>query len=99
MTNAGERRISALDGLALAIVLLAGLIYLPQPFAGDQALAVTIAAEMNHGEVLYRDVFLTESNQASMSFTSLAGSCSAFTRRAYTRSSYSTCSRFRSSSS
>lgn len=57
MTNAGEKRLGAVDGLALAIVLLVGLIHLHQPFGGDQALITTIASAMNQGEVIYRDIW------------------------------------------
>ena len=46
-----------LNGLALGVVTLAGLLCLPMPFWGDQALFTAYARQLTEGAVLYRDVF------------------------------------------
>jgi hypothetical protein len=41
--------------LALVVVVLIGLVYLPQPFHDDQAFFTVAAIKLNHGALLYRD--------------------------------------------
>ncbi|BBD68906.1 hypothetical protein NIES4072_37660 [Nostoc commune NIES-4072] len=48
-------KLNKIDFLVLICVLIIGLINLPFPFAGDQALFTTGALEMQQGKVLYRD--------------------------------------------
>ncbi|MEH2437436.1 MAG: hypothetical protein V7K25_24920 [Nostoc sp.] len=48
-------KLNKIDFLVLVCVLIIGLINLPFPFAGDQALFTTGALEMQQGKVLYRD--------------------------------------------
>jgi len=42
---------------AIAAVLLAGVISLPRPLGGDQALFLYIAKSIDHGSLLYRDLW------------------------------------------
>ena len=49
------KRITLLDGFVLAAVILVGLIHLPYPFDGDQALFTTGASKIYRGATLYRD--------------------------------------------
>jgi hypothetical protein len=46
-----------LNGLALALVVLAGGLCLAMPFWGDQALFTVYGRQLSHGAVLYRDLF------------------------------------------
>jgi hypothetical protein len=46
---------SRLDALALIAIILIGLIHLPCPFSGDQALFTVGALKISKGAVLYRD--------------------------------------------
>lgn len=48
-------KLSKIDFLVLISVVIIGLIHLPFPFSGDQALFTTGALEMQQGKVLYRD--------------------------------------------
>ncbi|MGF1933686.1 MAG: glycosyltransferase family 39 protein [Nostoc sp. ChiQUE02] len=48
-------KLSKIDFLVLIVVVIIGLIHLPFPFSGDQALFTTGALEMLQGKVLYRD--------------------------------------------
>ncbi|MBN3949140.1 MAG: glycosyltransferase family 39 protein [Nostoc sp. NMS7] len=48
-------RLSKTDFLVLIVVVIIGVINLPFPFGGDQALFTTGALEMQQGKVLYRD--------------------------------------------
>ncbi len=48
-------KLSKVDFLVLLVVVIIGLIDLPLPFSGDQALFTTGALEMQQGKVLYRD--------------------------------------------
>ncbi|MEH2325168.1 MAG: glycosyltransferase family 39 protein [Nostoc sp.] len=48
-------KLTKIDFLVLICVLIIGLINLPFPFAGDQALFTIGALEMQQGKVLYRD--------------------------------------------
>ncbi|MHC5738718.1 hypothetical protein [Nostoc sp.] len=48
-------RLSKIDFLVLISVVIIGLINLPFPFSGDQALFTTGALEMQQGKILYRD--------------------------------------------
>jgi hypothetical protein len=49
------RFITKLDIIILAAVVLIGLLHLPYPFDGDQALFTTGALKMSRGAILYRD--------------------------------------------
>ena len=42
---------------AIAAVLLAGVLSLPRPLGGDQALFLYIAKSIDHGSLLYRDLW------------------------------------------
>src|SRR5688572_17909808 len=53
----GLRRLSRWDLLVVALVVLAGLVNLPVPFHGDQALFATYSARLYGGAVLYRDIW------------------------------------------
>ncbi|MEH1790481.1 MAG: glycosyltransferase family 39 protein [Nostoc sp.] len=48
-------KLNKVDFLVLISVVIIGLIHLPFPFSGDQALFTTGALEMQQGKVLYRD--------------------------------------------
>ncbi|MEA5606196.1 glycosyltransferase family 39 protein [Nostoc sp. UHCC 0252] len=48
-------KLSKIDFLILIVVVIIGVIHLPFPFSGDQALFTTGALEMQQGKVLYRD--------------------------------------------
>jgi hypothetical protein len=48
-------RLDGLDILALVAVIVIGLIHLPYPFSGDQALFTIGALKISNGAVLYRD--------------------------------------------
>jgi hypothetical protein len=50
-------RFNKLDALIFAIIVLVGVIHLPYPFFGDQALFTLGAANLSKGRVLYRDFF------------------------------------------
>ena len=43
--------------LSLALVAAVGLVKLPEPFMGDQALATLMGAKLAHGGALYRDLW------------------------------------------
>ncbi len=49
------RSFTKLDVIILAAVLLVGLLHLPYPFDGDQALFTTGASKISRGAILYRD--------------------------------------------
>lgn len=49
------RRLTRLDLIVLATVLLIGLLHLPYPFDGDQALFTIGASKISRGATLYRD--------------------------------------------
>ena len=49
------KTMSVLPWLGLGLVALIGLVHVPFPFSGDQALFALSAREMANGEVLYRD--------------------------------------------
>ncbi|MBC7909894.1 MAG: glycosyltransferase family 39 protein [Pyrinomonadaceae bacterium] len=49
------RQFTKLDAMVLAAVVLIGLIHLPYPFDGDQALFTVGAEKMSRGAILYRD--------------------------------------------
>lgn len=53
--NAGNSR--RLDLLTVGLTALIGLIHLPYPFGGDQALFTIYARKLNQGAVLYRDLW------------------------------------------
>ena len=48
-------RFSKLEILALAAVVLIGLVYVPHPFRDDQAFFTMGAWKISHGAMLYRD--------------------------------------------
>ncbi|MFN6465124.1 MAG: glycosyltransferase family 39 protein [Nostoc sp. DedVER02] len=48
-------KLSKIDFLVLIAVATIGIIHLPFPFSGDQALFTTGALEMQQGKILYRD--------------------------------------------
>lgn len=50
-----SRTMTVLPWMGLALVALIGLVHVPFPFSGDQALFALSAREMANGEVLYRD--------------------------------------------
>ncbi|NEQ50950.1 MAG: hypothetical protein F6K11_12585, partial [Leptolyngbya sp. SIO3F4] len=50
-----SRSMGILPWCALGLVALIGLVHVPFPFSGDQALFALSAREMANGEVLYRD--------------------------------------------
>jgi hypothetical protein len=52
---ASARRFGKVELLVLVVIVLAGLVHLPQPFQDDQAFFTIGAWKMSHGAVLYRD--------------------------------------------
>lgn len=66
------------DVLIISIIILIGLIHLPHPFSGDQALFTTSALKMSKGAVLYRD-FWDLKQPGIFIFYLLAGSLFGFT--------------------
>ncbi|MEW6003330.1 MAG: hypothetical protein AB1638_11905, partial [Nitrospirota bacterium] len=50
-----RNRINRLDLLVLSAIILIGVVHLPYPFVGDQALFTIGASKISHGEILYRD--------------------------------------------
>lgn len=50
-----SRWFAKVEVLALAVVVLIGLVHLPQPFHDDQAFFTVAAIKLNHGALLYRD--------------------------------------------
>jgi hypothetical protein len=48
-------KLSKIDFLVLIAVAIIGIIHLPFPFSGDQALFTTGALEMQQGKILYKD--------------------------------------------
>ena len=55
MQIAKVNKISRLDILSLIAITIIGLMHLPYPFNGDQALFTTGALKISHGAILYRD--------------------------------------------
>jgi hypothetical protein len=53
--NPSRRRWNVADLIVLILVLLIGLIHLPRPIYGDQALYIIAARKMANGAVLYKD--------------------------------------------
>lgn len=50
-------RLKWLDAVVLATIVLVGLVKLPQPFRGDQAVFNLMASKMSRGEIIYRDLW------------------------------------------
>jgi hypothetical protein len=48
-------RLNRLDVLVLGVIMLIGLVHLPHPFYGDQALFTIGAVKISNGAILYRD--------------------------------------------
>lgn len=74
----GEGQFTKLDILVLAAVVLAGLVHLPYPFDGDQALFITGASKISRGAILYRD-FWDLKQPGIFGFYLLGGSLFGFT--------------------
>ncbi len=55
MRFSGASRFTRLDILVLAAVVCAGLVHLPYPFDGDQAMFANGALKLSRGAILYRD--------------------------------------------
>jgi hypothetical protein len=55
MHSSNPARFGIFDALLVAVILALGLVNLPVPFFGDQALFTIGAAKISHGAVLYRD--------------------------------------------
>jgi hypothetical protein len=70
-------RFNKLDVLVLGVIVLIGLIHLPCPFGGDQALFTIGALKISNGAVLYRD-FWDLKQPAFYGFYVLAGSLFGF---------------------
>ncbi|GET35759.1 hypothetical protein MiSe_05040 [Microseira wollei NIES-4236] len=70
-------RLTRLDILVLATVVLIGLIHVPYPFEGDQALFTIGAWKMSQGGILYRD-FWDLKQPGIYAFYLLAGSMFGF---------------------
>ena len=70
--------ITKLDLFVLLVIAILGIINLPTPFGGDQALFITGAQEMAKGKVLYRD-FWDFKTPGIFYFYNFAGSLFGFT--------------------